>query len=323
METLQLRVTETEDLTSQIRKIVLKQAEGLPLPAAKPGAHIRVHIGGAADDTRAYSLLMLNDHSTDAATHLQYEIAVKREDAGSGGSRYMHALNVGDTLVCDRPRHDFKLEPADQTCAVLLAGGIGITPIFAMAGALSREGRPFHLHYAGRDRSQMALLNELAVIAGENLKIHLDQQDSQLDINAILRSMHADQHLYVCGPAGLLDTVLAMAKQAGLPATQVHFELFSNPAASASTDSFQVRLAQSGKTYVIPPGKSILQVLQDHGEDPLCDCCRGECGVCQVGVLEGEPDHRDYVLSDAEKAQGKLMHICVSRSKTPMLVLDM
>jgi ferredoxin-NADP reductase len=322
VETLQLRVSETQNMTNQIRKIVLEHAEGLPLPAAKPGAHVRVHIGGAAEDTRAYSLLMLNGKSDDA-THSQYEIAVKREDAGNGGSRYMHALKVGDALVCDAPRNDFMLDPADRSAPVLLAGGIGITPIFAMASALRHEGRPFHLHYAGRDKSQMALLRELDIIAGESLWVHLDQQDTQLDVKVLLQSMNADQHLYVCGPTGLLDTVLAMAKQQGLPAAQVHFELFNNHAASTNADSFQVRLAQSGKTYVVPPDKSILQVLQDQGEDPLCDCCRGECGVCQVGVLEGEPDHRDYVLSDAEKAAGKLMQICVSRSKSPVLVLDL
>jgi len=322
VETLHLRVRETENLTEQIRKIVLEHADGLPLPAARPGAHVRVHIAGAADDTRAYSLLMLNGNSDDQ-THLQYEIAVKREETGSGGSRYMHVLKVGDTVVCDPPRNDFMLDPADQAAPVLLAGGIGITPIFAMAGSLWRDGRPFHLHYAGRDKSQMALLKELRTIAGGSLWIHLDQQDSQLDIKAIVQSMNADQHLYVCGPAGLLDAALAIAKEEGLPAARVHFELFNNPAAKADAGSFQVRLAQSGKIYVVPPGKSILEVLQEQGEDPLCDCCRGECGVCQVGVLEGEPDHRDYVLSDAEKAGGKLMQICVSRSKSAVLVLDL
>lgn len=322
VETLQLRVKETVDLTGQIRKIVLEHVDGLPLPAATPGAHVRVHIKGAADDSRAYSLLLLNGNAGDA-THLQYEIAVKREDAGSGGSRYMHTLKVGDTLVSDIPRNDFMLDPADRASPVLLAGGIGITPIFAMAGSLRREGRHFHLHYAGRDRAQMALVDELESFAGDNLQLHLDQQDSQLDIQVIVQSMQADQHLYVCGPAGLLDAVLAMTKQQGIPAGRVHFELFNNPAARADAGSFQVRLAQSGKTYEIPPDKSILEVLQEQGEDPLCDCCRGECGVCQVGVLEGEPDHRDYVLSDAEKAEGKLMQICVSRSKSAVLVLDL
>lgn len=339
MELLHLYVKETQELTEHIRKIVLVHPEGMPLPPGAPGAHIRVHVGAMAtsqvegtnlsdvkcgsDESRAYSLLMIDGGSGNTSGALQYEIAVKREDQGNGGSRLMHSLKPGDTVICEMPRNDFELDPADGSAPVLLAGGIGITPIFAMAGSLRRQGRPFHLHYAGRDKSQMALLEELGAIAGDSLNIHLDQDDSKLDIDAILQNMGPDQHLYICGPAGLLDAVLKLAKQRGLPSSQLHFELFNNPAASENADSFEVKLAQSGKTFVIPPDKSILQVLQDEGEDPLCDCCRGECGVCQVEVLEGEPDHRDYVLSEAEKAAGKVMQICVSRSKSPLLVLDL
>ncbi len=335
MELLQLRVKETQDLTEQIRMIVLTHVDGKALPVAAPGAHIRVHTGEAGSDlsaapgsdlrdTRAYSLLMIGDDGADQGEVFQYEIAVKREDEGKGGSRFMHSLKTGDRICCELPRNDFMLDAADSAVPVLLAGGIGITPLFAMAGALGREGRAFHLHYAGRDRSQMALLRELEALAGEGLMVHLDQDESKLDIDAILQSMQPEQHLYICGPAGLLDAVLACAKQRGFPSQQLHFELFNNPAAADdNAGSFEVRLAQSGKTFVIPPDKSILEVLQEEGEDPLCDCCRGECGVCQVDVIEGEPDHRDYVLSDSEKASGKVMQICVSRSKSPLLVLDL
>ncbi len=334
METLALRVIGVESLTPAIRKIVLAQADGAPLPAAAPGAHIRVHIppAGAAlpymasqdADKRAYSLLMLDQRERDAdAPWRHYQIAVKREDEGKGGSRFMHALAAGDVLHADLPRNDFGLDAHSMAPPVLLAGGIGVTPIVAMAGALVKAQRRFALHYAGREHTQMALLDELRALAGEQLRLHVDGDASCLDIARLLREMQPDQHLYVSGPAGMLDSVLAAAQAQGMPRERVHFELFNNPVAEQEGEAFEVQLRQSGKVYLIPAGKTILEVLEENGEDPMCDCRRGECGVCQVGVLEGTPEHHDYVLSDAERAEGKLMHICVSRSKSARLVLDL
>lgn len=323
MAELTLVVTEVEPVAPQIRAFRLASANGGRLPPFSAGAHLRFQLpleSGIA--TRHYSLV---DRAGGAPAGADsYRIAVQREQPGRGGSRYMHEhLGRGARLTADGPINEFPLVESDGR-PVLLAGGIGITPLYTMAAALAAAGRDFRLHYSGRSRSRLAFLDELRSIAGERLHVHADDDPgSRLDLEALLDRYHPADPLYVCGPQGMLDAVLAGARARGWPSERVHFELFTNPAAEGGEHGFELELRASGITLQVPPDKSILQVLLDAGLDPLFDCTRGECGVCTTTVLEGEVDHRDYVLSDAEKASNQLMQICVSRAKGGRLVLDL
>lgn len=322
MAELTLVVTEIEQVAPQIRAFRLAAANGGALPPFGAGAHLRFRFsleGGSA--IRHYSLL---DPSGGGSDRASYRIAVQREEPGRGGSRYMHErLRPGERLVAEGPFNDFPLNDRDAR-PVLLAGGIGITPLYTMAGALAAAGRDFRLHYSGRSRSRLAFLEDLRRIAGDRLRVHVDDDpQTRLDIDALLDRYRPGEPLYVCGPQGMLDAVLARARARGWPAERIHFELFSNPQAEAGEQGFEVELRTSGMTLQVPPDKSILQTLIDAGLDPLFDCARGECGVCTTTVLEGEVDHRDYFLSDAEKASNQVMQICVSRARGKRLVLDL
>src|SRR5690606_14560875 len=177
--------------------------------------------------------------------------------------------------------------------------------------------REFDLHYCGRHRDQLALIDDLHALTGERLNLHFDDDPiSALNLDALLDSYAPDQHLYVCGPQGMIDAVLAGARQRRWPDTHLHFELFTAAAPLAGDRAFEVVLKQSGTVLTIPADQTILEALEAAGCDPMYDCKRGECGVCQATVLEGTPDHRDHYLSDAEKAEGKLIQICISRAKS-------
>lgn len=319
MTTHRLRIVARTPLTDRIAEFTLAPAQGGTLPAWEPGAHLRVALDGGGD--RAYSLVAFG---TVPEAPERYTIAVQREDEGSGGSRFMHGLGEGDAVEVTAPRCDFPVV-ADKP-ALLLAGGIGITPMISMAHALKAAGTPFSLHYAGRSQDVMAYREDLADSLGEALTLHFDDvAGGPMDLDGLIAGMQSDQHLYVCGPRPMIDAALAKADAAGIPRERVHVELFDNASAGASEgdDAFEVELASSGEVFTIPPGKSIIEVLEEAGHDLIYDCQRGDCGICQTEVLEGVPDHRDVVLSEAERAEGKLMQICVSRAKTPRLKLDL
>jgi vanillate O-demethylase ferredoxin subunit len=179
------------------------------------------------------------------------------------------------------------------------------------------------MHYAGRSRELMAFLPELQALLGDDLRIHADvDAGAPLDIDAVLDDCPAGDRVYVCGPKVMLDAVLARTQARGWEHDRVHFELFTTPVVEEGDQAFEVELAQSGQRFTVPADQSILDCLIEHGCDPMFDCKRGECGVCTTAVLEGEIDHRDYVLSAREKAEGNVMQICISRAKGPRLVLD-
>jgi vanillate O-demethylase ferredoxin subunit len=177
--------------------------------------------------------------------------------------------------------------------------------------------------YAGRSKDHLAFVKEVEALASGRLTLHTDDCSGLLDVNGLMESLQDGEPLYLCGPLPMIDAAIAAAKRLGWPKGRQHFEIFAASAPAAGDQPFEVVLANSGKSYNVPADKTILDVLIEAGEDPLHDCKRGECGICQVGVIEGTPDHRDYILSDAEKASGKMMQICISRSKTPRLVLDL
>jgi vanillate O-demethylase ferredoxin subunit len=322
--TLQMRVAHVHDLNPLIRQVRLAAVDGSPLPAFTPGAHIlvQVKLAGGAVDWRHYSLVELNPAADWQAPRI-YTIAVRREDEGRGGSRFMHRLQEGDALTVQEPKNEFPLRTQGGR-AVLVAGGIGITPLASMAARCRAEGHPVRLHYAGRSRALMAFLPQLEQLLGDDLRVHEDSvSGGPLDVDALLAACGDTDPLHVCGPKALLDAVLAKARARGWHQERVHFELFTAPAAVVGDTAFEVVLARSGRTLQVAADQTLLDRLVHAGCDPLFDCKRGECGVCTTPVLEGVVDHRDYVLSDAEKASGKVMQICVSRARTPRLVLDL
>jgi vanillate O-demethylase ferredoxin subunit len=193
-----------------------------------------------------------------------------------------------------------------------------------MASHMRAQGRSFALHYSGRSRGSLAFLSELAQIAGTDLQVYADNEPNRsLDVTVLLSAQSIERPVYVCGPTGLIDKVIAEAQRLGWSNANVHFEHFSAAAPQSGDECFEVELGQSGRRFSIPAHKTILDVLIEAGVDVIYDCKRGDCGICQVGVLQGEPDHRDYILSEAEQAAGKVMQICISRSRSTVLVLDL
>lgn len=325
MQEMELTISEIRTETPLIRSLYLRAPEGKSLPPFSPGAHLQVKVPGLAD-ARCYSLVTFSAETDTFDAPQAYRLGVRLEAESSGGSRFMHALTAGDTLKVSGPKNDFPLHAteAGESETVLIAGGIGITPIAAMASALKAAGRPWSMHYSGRSLDQLAFRDELAALAGPALHLHADDDAvTRLDIGTLLDALSTSQHLYVCGPKGMIDAVIEGAKARGWPACKVHFELFTTAAPVAGDTPFEVELSQSGQILTIPADKTIVEVMEEAGCDPMYDCKRGECGVCTATVLKGEPDHRDYFLSDAEKAGGKLIQICISRAKSPRLVLDL
>lgn len=325
--TLTVRVAHVALLNPMVRLLVLRAADGAPLPGFDAGAHLRIRVAleGGRHDWRHYSLIDVA-HGAQAAP-AEYRIAVRLETGGRGGSRFMHALQEGDALVIEPPRNEFALS-AHAGCAVLVAGGIGVTPLASMAAACRAQGRPVRMVYAGRSRALMALLPELQALLGDALRVHADDEagghaGAPLDVDALLDGCAPGDQLYVCGPAPLLDAVLAGARSRAWAPERVRFERFAAAPPQQGDQSFELVLAQSGLRCTVAADQSILDCLIGHGCDPLFDCRRGECGVCAVPVLEGEVDHRDHVLSTSEKAAGNVIQICISRAKGQRLVLDL
>ncbi len=321
MSELALVVADVRALTPAIKRFELRNGNGGELPAFTAGAHIdvRVTLPDGSPGSRSYSLV------NSPVERDRYEIAVLREPQGSGGSAFMHErVKLGDRLIASAPRNDFALA-VDAREHWLIAGGIGITPILAMARVLAASRQSFALHYCARSLEAMAYREEIAALAGDRARFYFDGGDPArgLDVAALLAAPAPGRHIYVCGPRGMIDSVLARCQAVQLPREQVHFELFTPAKAEAGDQAFEVVLARSGRSVRIPAGKTILETLLEAGEEPLSDCRRGECGVCVTEVLAGEPLHRDYYLTDSEKAAGKSMCICVSRARSAKLVLDL
>jgi ferredoxin-NADP reductase len=305
-------VIEIAPLTDRISSLVVAATDGVTLPAWEAGAHVEFDL---ATGTRAYSLVSF-DTVPDAPA--SYRIAVQREDGGQGGSKAMHALQVGDPITFSAPKNDFAVTA--DTPAVLLAGGIGVTPLISMAVTLECAGQDFTFHYAGRSADVMAYHAELSNKWGDRFQLHCDDAETALDLDAVVASVGM-AHFYVCGPRGLLDAARSKAESAGIPSERVHFELFEAARVQDADSALEVQI-NDGTVYTIPVGQSIIDVLEANDVDVMYDCQRGDCGICQCDVLEGTPDHRDVVLSEAERDAGDVMQICVSRAKSARLVLD-
>jgi vanillate O-demethylase ferredoxin subunit len=297
----------------------LVDTSGRALPAFSAGSHIDVQLPNGI--TRQYSLC------NDPQESHRYLIGVLKDPATRGGSKAMHELvNVGDTLTISAPRNHFPLAHEAQH-SLLLAGGIGVTPILCMAERLAIAGASFEMHYATRSRERTAFYERIGKSAfAPKVQFHFDDGDAaqKLDLAALLAPPKSGTHLYVCGPKGFMDAVLATARANGWPAAQIHYEYFGAEATAKADDgSFEVRLASSGKVVTVAKDQSVTQALAKAGVEILTSCEQGVCGTCITRVLEGEPDHRDLYFTPEEQARNDQFTPCCSRSKSPLLVLDL
>jgi vanillate O-demethylase ferredoxin subunit len=318
MTQLQVKVLRKAQEAEGIASFELGRADGAALPPFSAGSHIDVQLPGGI--TRQYSLC------NDAAESHRYRIAVLRDAASRGGSVAMHdAVKEGDTLTISEPRNHFPLVHAQKT--LLLAGGIGVTPLLCMAQRLAAIGSEFEMHYCTRSPQRTAFRDEIARSPfAARVKFHHDDgpPSQRFDAARVLAQPDAGTHLYVCGPTGFIDHVVNTAKAQGWAADHIHLEYFGAAPQDTSGDgSFDVKLASSGKLIRVEANQTVVQALQAAGVDVLTSCEQGVCGTCLTRVLEGECDHRDLYLTDEEKAANDQFLPCCSRAKSTMLVLDL
>jgi ferredoxin-NADP reductase/nitrite reductase/ring-hydroxylating ferredoxin subunit len=312
-----LKVVEKVQTAQDVVSFRLISADTAPLQGFSAGAHLEVVTPGGL--VRHYSLV------NGPAERAHYVIGVKREAASRGGSHAMcDSLQVGDTLSVGRPVNRFGLQDAPHS--VLIAGGIGITPLLAMAQQLQTAGRDFVLYYFVRGTEHVAFPERIAAL-GSAVQLHtgLDVQGTTAALQRLLAADAQGKRLYVCGPAVMMDLVLQTARTLGWPEDRLHREYFGNDQALSRADdtAFEVVLQRSGKTLHVPAGRTIVQVVREAGVEVNTVCEQGACGTCETAVLDGEPDHRDVYLSTEERQTQRCTMVCVSRSKTPTLVLDL
>ncbi len=298
--------------------VMLDLAGKGPLPPWQPGAHVDVLL--APGLIRQYSLC------GDPGDRSGWRIAVLREPRSRGGSARVHdGLDAGTAIRVRGPRNHFPLEPAGRY--LFIAGGIGITPILPMVAAAERAGVPWELAYGGRTLAAMAFAGDLAGRYPGRVRLWPQDECGLLDLDALLGRPHADTLVYCCGPEPLLATAQARCARwparPGEPAGPIRTERFAPAADDGSQYPFEVELARSGLTLTVPAGTSILAAVEAAGVAVLSSCAKGTCGTCETGVLGGLPDHRDTVLTPAERQAADVMMICVSRAASERLVLDL
>lgn len=298
-----------------VLSLELVDPAGAALPHWEPGAHVDLYVG---DHVRQYSLC------GDVQDTRRYRVAVLHEKGGRGGSEFVHTrLRPADVIGMSGPRNTFAL--VDSPRYLFVAGGIGITPILPMAAAAEARGRDWRLLYGGRHGASMAFLNELEPY-GSRVGVRPEDEYGLLDLE---RELEPDTVVYCCGPEPLLRAV--ETRCAAWPAGALKVERFAprEPTAAelaeraAHEGAFDVVLARSDREFEVPADCSILEILEKNGIYPPCSCLEGTCGTCETTVLEGAADHRDSILDDADRAAGETMMICVSRSRSPKLVLDL
>ena len=313
-----LRVQSATWEAEGIHSYALRDPDGRDLAPFTAGSHIDLHLPTGV--VRSYSLINPQDERR------RYVIAVQRDRASRGGSTWVHdRLKIGETITVAGPRNNFPLAE-DAARSLFIAGGIGITPLWCMVQRLAALGRPFELIYCVRTRKEAAFLEPLQSVAqrpGAKITFNFDGEPGgkMLDIKATVAAAAPDTHLYCCGPLPMLGAFEEATKD--LPRERVHLEYFTAKEAPAAAGGFTVVLAKTGKSFVIAPGKTILETLLDAGLPVPCSCLEGVCGTCETKVLEGVPDHRDVVLTEAERQANKTMMICCSGSKSDKLVLDL
>ncbi len=318
MSMIQVRVRRKLQEAQDIASFELVRPDGAPLPPFSAGSHIDVRLPDGM--VRQYSLC--NDDEDSG----HYRIAVLRDAHSRGGSRAMHdSIGQGDLMEISSPRNHFPLVDARRT--ILLAGGIGVTPLLCMAQRLAKAQADFQLHYCVRTPERTAFRDEIASSGfASRVLFHYDggPSDQRLDLAAVLADPGPHVHAYVCGPQGFIDHVTASARLHGWGEEQLHVEYFQAAPADATADSaFRVKVASSGDIYEVPAGQTVVQVLGEKGIEIPVSCEQGICGTCITRVLEGQCDHRDLYFTDEEKERNDQFTPCCSRAKSPLLVLDL
>ncbi|HET7190980.1 MAG TPA: PDR/VanB family oxidoreductase [Pseudolabrys sp.] len=312
--TMPLRVTRNDAIAVGIHLLEFREAAGKQLPEFSAGAHITIRVPNGL--LRKYSLC------NDPAERDRYQIAVKRESNGRGGScSLIDNVKPGDELIVSAPANDFGLPPRAQDF-LFIAGGIGVTPMIAMIHETLAQGKRFRLFYCSRSPETTAFRAELGALRFKDMvTIHYDQGDPSrsLDLRPVLAERKNREHLYCCGPRPLMEAVRAMTDH--WSPTAVHFEAFSEPETHKADDRpFKVKLTRSGKVLDVPTDKTILEVLREHGLDVPSSCETGTCGTCRTKLLEGKADHRDLVLAEHERKDAIM--ICVSRARSEEITID-
>lgn len=313
-ELFELSVTSIHSEAEGVVSIELAALDGPALPVWEPGAHIDVVLPNGV--IRQYSLC------GDPARNDSWRIGILREPSSRGGSSFIHGeLRLGDRISVAGPRNNFKLVEADRY--LFIAGGIGITPILPMIRQAAQAGKPWTLLYGGRTRGSMAFLAEIAGYKDGNVHICPQDECGLLDLQGFLGQHQANTLVYCCGPGPLIDAVEAKCQT--WRAGALHRERFAPSAKVATREkgSFEVELARSGRRIVVPPYRSLLDVLEENGCKVTNSCRAGICGTCLIKVLAGIPEHNDDVLSTNDQESGDVILACVSRSKTDLLVLDL
>lgn len=300
-------------VADHVRSITLERRDGGPFPAWSPGAHIDLTLGDGL--VRQYSLC------GDPEDRHRWTVIVLREPDSRGGSAYVHdSLAVGEALDARGPRNHFVLEDAPNY--LFIAGGVGIAPILPMVSEAERRGVPWRLVYGGRHRSAMAHATDLAERYGDRVEVVPEDENGPLPVPALIERLGPDTALYCCGPEGLIHAV--ESAHAGNSVGTLHVERFrprpQEP--SPSSASFEVEAARSGKLVTVDQDTSILDALESVGVQVLSSCREGICGTCEVAVLDGLPEHRDSIMTEAERLSSESMFVCVSRCRSSRLVLD-
>lgn len=315
---IEVRVESRSMETDNIVSLVLVSPSGKSLRSFSAGSHIDVELPNGM--VRQYSLC------NDSSQQHRYQIAVLLDPATRGGSASVHGdIKENQIIRISEPRQHFPLNSAKRS--ILIAGGIGVTPILCMAEHLISSSADFEMHYCTRTHSATAFAQRIRTSAfADRVHFHFDDGEpaQKLDIQAVLAAPNSDTHLYVCGPKGFMDFVIDSAKHLGWSDGQIHFEYFAGQSADTLENiNFQVKISSTGQLFDIPADKSIVACLSENGVEIPVSCEAGVCGTCITRVLEGVPDHRDLYFNDAEKEKNDQFTPCCSRSKTPVLVLDL
>ncbi|MEC9262091.1 MAG: PDR/VanB family oxidoreductase [Pseudomonadota bacterium] len=315
LELIDVVIDKREVHSDDIVILDLVSKDGKPLPPFEAGAHVDVHITGGI--IRQYSL------AGDPAENSRYRLGILNDPNSRGGSAAVFEMFLpGKTITISSPKNLFPLQQS-ATKSILIAGGIGITPILSMAYALKAAGKPFEVHYCLRNESAGGFKQELRENFGENVHFHFNNESGLTSMKPqdVLQPVDANTHMYVCGPTGFLDWVLTQAAEVGYQSHQRHYEFFSAEV-DTQGDAFEVHCAKSQIDIKVLEGESIATALKKAGIKVSMSCEEGVCGTCITDVLDGTPDHRDHFLTDEEKEDNDQIAVCCSRSLTPSITLD-
>ncbi len=318
-ELIDVVISRRDDQAEGVAVFELTAKEGV-LPTFEAGAHVDVHI--ADDLVRQYSLSNILTEN-EAPIEQVYRLGILNDPQSRGGSKAIHSdFQEGTELKISAPRNHFPLDDSAQH-SILVGGGIGITPMLAMAYSLKAQGKSFELHYCCRSSASAAFLAEIAEQFGEQSHLHFDDQaeEQRFSPNKVFEPHRPGTHIYVCGPSGFMDWVISCAAYAGYSESDVHFEYF-NAEVDTSGAGFEVVAAQSGVSVQVQEGQTITDALATVGIKVDVSCEQGVCGTCICDVLEGTPDHKDHFLTEEEKEDNDQIVVCCSRSKGERLVLD-